>query len=262
MTGLESIAMAAAHLESSDDDGKQKVVEKTESEEDGPTPTSDSFVSGQPRLVSVGTADPPSNSLEESARGAGTTATTTKTEDPKNTTGQHTSHDPTPALTDKTKTTSETEPPFTPSAPDRQQFRRTIALDLTTPPEVTQTMMMTGGAALDYSKMGQHPVNMTNFSQHPARLPNQISQRILLKHQSVDGPSDDPIASLLSRISNITSDLPLLFRLMEELCEIGVRDYGPPAEIVDNTVPIEHFGRCDVLSGRGGETNHHYGNGE
>lgn len=93
------------------------------------------------------------------------------------------------------------------------------------------------------------------------QLPNQISQKILLKHQSEDGAADDPIATLLSRISNITGDLPLLFSLMEELCEIGVREYGPPAEVVPNTMPIDRVGRCDVLSGRGGETNHHYGNG-
>jgi hypothetical protein len=93
------------------------------------------------------------------------------------------------------------------------------------------------------------------------QLPNQISQKILLKHQSEDGAADDPIATLLSRISNITGDLPLLFSLMEELCEIGVREYGPPAEVVPNTTPIDRVGRCDVLSGRGGETNHHYGNG-
>jgi hypothetical protein len=93
------------------------------------------------------------------------------------------------------------------------------------------------------------------------QLPNQISQKILLKHQSEDGAADDPIATLLSRISNITGDLPLLFSLMEELCEIGVREYGPPAEVVPNTPPIDRVGRCDVLSGRGGETNHHYGNG-
>lgn len=271
MTGLESIAMAVAHLERKDD-GEQK-TEESKSDAEGPTPTtttaSSSFTESQPRLVSVDAVDPPSDNqsikVDADVDGKRETeaATAAKPEEGlDNTTQPETCHDPNAASaveTEQAKTGATVTIPA--ASMPMQQYQRPIALDLTTPADASHASMMMSGGAMNFHKLGQLSVP-SNYSQYPpTRLPNQISQKILLKHQTEDGASDDPIASILARISQITSDLPLLFRLTDELCEIGVNEFGPPAEVVPNTVPIETVARCDVLSGRGGETNHHYGNG-
>lgn len=90
---------------------------------------------------------------------------------------------------------------------------------------------------------------------------NQISQKILLKCKEEDGPSDHIVAHLLARIAAVTDDLELLFRLMQELCEHGHKEYGAETPVPGTEEEITDVGRNDVLSGRGGETNHHYGNG-
>jgi hypothetical protein len=272
MTGLDSIAMAVAHLESKDEDGDKQPEEAKSG--GGYTPNGAYFAEAQPRLVSLGDAaiqpiaETKDAKYDETKINAGTgederhSDTNQATLD--HTTKEETCHDTT--FTPGRKTETIIQHNFrSPTTMQLMQQYRPIALDLTTPPDAAQMMMMrlNDGVHHTLGPAGNAGLATSHLAgENPRRMPNQISQKILLKHQTEDGAADDPIADVLSRISHITSDLPLLFSLMEELCEIGVAEHGPPAEVVPATTPIDKIERCDVLSGRGGETNHHYGNGK
>lgn len=245
MAGLESIALAVAHLEKSENDSDGTATESTsgggnDSNSVGQSPNGANF-GESPRLVSSDTGAKNMEGGSSEAKGKDHNVDAAKLAD---------SVDAAP------HTTQTVAPTNSVSVGSEAASLPTVSTD-----GATMIQPATGAKSEVDLQACAAASSIVNTEGEGPGFSNQISQKILLKCKQEDGASDDPVAHLLARVAAVTDNLALLYQLMDELCAHARKEYGDEKEVPGTDEEITAVGRNDVLSGRGGESNHHYGNG-
>lgn len=252
MAGLESIALAVAHLERMQDDSEEKDGEKqTESNSKESPPPSSPFQQSQARMVSSdqrpdkaldkdkqkdGTADSATantlvseaEAIAEQAAGAAAAVATTHRHNFDVSTG--------------------TEP------------KDASAANAADPAE-TKDLLGMPLAPMEREK-AEPSSSKGRRGKTPEGKPRSQWGMSLSRTTGKRGPNGElidegPVASLVAKLSVVTDNLELYFGLMDQVKALAEGTAAPLPKPED---PVPRVQVNDVLLGRGGETNHHVGN--